>query len=182
MTREQIAGIIRKHAYLSHDHVWEDIIDDILALAPQDTKHRLLKVYPPLGEDKELIQRVNGASERFMQSKDLTDEEWLKLPKEEILQLYKNCYKLLMQFAQQEQSEQVTDKSYEPYFGWCDVDGCKNEGCCGGTGWMKSGYWTLCTNHSRMSREGKKQPKMKQSAIQRESRRDKKTGWLIKKQ
>jgi hypothetical protein len=31
----------------------------------------------------------------FTQIRDLTDEEWLKLPKEEILQLYKNCYKLL---------------------------------------------------------------------------------------
>jgi hypothetical protein len=32
----------------------------------------------------------------FMQTRDLTDEEWLRLPKEEILQLYKNCYKMLI--------------------------------------------------------------------------------------
>ncbi len=31
----------------------------------------------------------------FMQIRDLTDEEWLRLPKEEILQLYKNCYTML---------------------------------------------------------------------------------------
>lgn len=35
-------------------------------------------------------------SVNFMQIRDLTDEEWLKLPKEEILQLYKSCYKILM--------------------------------------------------------------------------------------
>jgi hypothetical protein len=31
----------------------------------------------------------------FMQVKELTDEEWMELPKEEILQLYKNCYQML---------------------------------------------------------------------------------------
>jgi len=73
---------------------------------------------------------------------------------------------------------QEPNQDYEPYFGWCDIDGCKNEGCCGGIGWRKTGYWTLCTDHSRMAREGKKQPKMKQSAIKREKSRDKKTGYL----
>lgn len=37
-----------------------------------------------------------GVSSDFMQIRDLTDEEWLKLPKEEILQLYKNCYEMLI--------------------------------------------------------------------------------------
>ena len=41
----------------------------------------------------------------FMQTRDLTDEEWLKLPKEEILQLYKNCYKLLIQCYASHQEE-----------------------------------------------------------------------------
>jgi hypothetical protein len=35
----------------------------------------------------------------FMQTKELTDEEWMKLPKKEILQLYKNCYKMLMDYT-----------------------------------------------------------------------------------
>jgi uncharacterized membrane protein len=34
----------------------------------------------------------------YMQIRELTDEEWLKLPKEEILQLYKNCYSILMNY------------------------------------------------------------------------------------
>jgi hypothetical protein len=86
-----------------------------------------------------------------------------------------------LKYAQQPQKvEQEEEKptEYIPYFGWCDVDKCKNEGCCGGTGWRKTGYWTLCSNHSRMAREGKKQPKMKQSAVEKESKRDKKTGYL----
>lgn len=40
-------------------------------------------------------QPEKTAEEMFMQFRDLTDEEWLKLPKEEILQLYKNCYQML---------------------------------------------------------------------------------------
>ena len=43
----------------------------------------------------------------FMQIRDLTDEEWLQLPKEEILQLYKNCYKMLMDFTQKTAEEQT---------------------------------------------------------------------------
>lgn len=59
----------------------------------------------------------------------------------------------------------------EPYFGWCDVEGCESEGVSGGSGWRKTGYWTLCRKHSADSRDGKAQPKMKQSAIDREKRR-----------
>jgi len=38
----------------------------------------------------DLINKTN-----FMQWQDLTDEEWMALTKEEILQLYKNCYAML---------------------------------------------------------------------------------------
>ena len=76
------------------------------------------------------------------------------------------------------EGEEVSDKTYEPYHGWCDVDKCESEACCGGTGWRNTGYWRLCTEHSRMERNGEKQPKMKDSSVERESRRDKKTGYL----
>lgn len=76
--------------------------------------------------------------------------------------------------------EVVPEEKYEPYFGWCDVQKCKNEGVCGGMGWRETGYWTLCSKHSAMAREGKKQPKMNQSAINRESKRDRITGYLNK--
>jgi len=33
-----------------------------------------------------------------MQIRELTDEEWMKLPKEEILRLYKNCYSMLQNY------------------------------------------------------------------------------------
>jgi len=67
---------------------------------------------------------------------------------------------------------------YEPYFGWCDVDGCKNEGAAGGSYWRETGYWTLCHKHCQDARDGKPQPKMKTKAIKREKSRDKVTGFL----
>ena len=69
---------------------------------------------------------------------------------------------------------------YEPYFGWCDVDGCENEGCSGGIAWRDTGYWTVCSKHSAEHRNGLEQPKMKQAAVYKESNRDKKTGYLTK--
>jgi len=72
----------------------------------------------------------------------------------------------------------LENEKYEPYFGWCDVKGCKNEGSCGGICWKDTAYWTTCSEHSANNRAGAKQPKMKQSAIDREKRRDKKTGYL----
>ena len=67
---------------------------------------------------------------------------------------------------------------YEPYFGWCDVYDCGNEGCSGGNAWKETGYWTVCAKHSSDFRSGLPQPIMKQSAIDRENSRDKKTGYL----
>ena len=67
---------------------------------------------------------------------------------------------------------------FEPYFGWCDVDGCKNEGCSGGSAWRDTGYWTVCYKHADEHRKGLEQPKMKQSSVERENKRDKKTGYL----
>ena len=72
----------------------------------------------------------------------------------------------------------LADEEYEPYFGWCDVDGCKNEGCSGGSAWRDTGYWTVCYKHSDEHRKGLEQPKMKQSSVERENKRDKKTGYL----
>jgi hypothetical protein len=69
-------------------------------------------------------------------------------------------------------------EKYEPYFGWCDVSGCKNEGCSGGLAWKETGYWTVCSKHSTSARNGDPQPKMKQSAMKREKSRDKVTGYL----
>lgn len=60
---------------------------------------------------------------------------------------------------------------YEPYFGWCDVEGCESEGSSGGCCWKETGYWTTCDEHFKQCREGKPQPKMKQSAIEREGRK-----------
>lgn len=87
--------------------------------------------------------------------------------------------KAMEEYANQSQKT-VTDELYEPYHGWCDVDKCDKEASGGGIGWKETGYWRLCSDHHRMEREGKKQPKMKPESIKRESSRDKKTGYLIK--
>lgn len=34
-----------------------------------------------------------------------------------------------------------------PYFNWCDVDGCGNEGCSGGNAWRETGYWKAATKN-----------------------------------
>jgi len=81
--------------------------------------------------------------------------------------------KKLIEFYQSEEN-----KPYEPYFGYCDVEGCDNEGCSGGRAWSETGYWTVCSKHSSSYRNGDLQPAMKQSAIDREKRRDKITGYL----
>lgn len=45
-----------------------------------------------------LQEQEKEPSANFMQIRELTDEEWLKLPKEEILRLYKNCYSMLQNY------------------------------------------------------------------------------------
>lgn len=64
------------------------------------------------------------------------------------------------------------DEDYEPYFGWCDVEGCDRGGCSGGNAWRETGYWTVCPVHAEDYRKGMPQPKMKQEAIDRENSRD----------
>ena len=64
-----------------------------------------------------------------------------------------------------------SEEEYEPYFGWCNVEGCEREGANGGSCWRNTGYWTVCSKHSQEYREGKPQPPMKQWAIDREKRR-----------
>lgn len=64
------------------------------------------------------------------------------------------------------------------YFPQCDVEGCESVSSDGGGCWRETGYWSVCPEHSRMWREGKPQPQMKQSAIDKEATRDKETGIL----
>jgi hypothetical protein len=64
-----------------------------------------------------------------------------------------------------------SEEEYESYFGWCDVEGCENEGANGGGCWRETGYWTVCSKHSSKYRAGEPQPQMKQTAIDREKRR-----------
>ena len=94
---------------------------------------------------------------------------------------FKAGIKIAKEYYNQKQAE-IENEPKEPYFGWCDVEGCNNEGCSGGMAWNDTGYWTVCSKHSQDYRDGKSQPKMKQTAIDREESRDKKTGWLTKEE
>ena len=67
--------------------------------------------------------------EFFMQSRDLTDDEWLLLPKEEILQLYKNCYAMLKeQFEQEQQPIQGKIEESKLSSGWQQCPKCYGQG------------------------------------------------------
>lgn len=66
----------------------------------------------------------------------------------------------------------------EPYMGWCEVNGCNNEGASGGCYWSDTGYWTICSKHGEDCRNGLPQPKMKVEAVEREKNRDPQTGFL----
>lgn len=90
--------------------------------------------------------------------------------------------KLIRKYGEMLLSESYTSVSNkdvtEPYMGWCDVEGCDNESASNGSYYKDTGYWCLCTEHSKSAREGKPQYFMKQSAIDRENSRDKITGYL----
>ncbi len=60
----------------------------------------------------------------------------------------------------------------------CDVAGCFEGIACGGSYWRETGYWSLCSKHAEMAREDKPQPQMKERALERESHRNKETGFL----
>jgi len=115
---------------------------------PVDFTVNILKQYA--GENGEIVRGTTDLSPL---------EQWL------IMQLYK----LYKRYPREE---------YDPYFGWCDVEGCNNEASSGGTCWRSSGYWWVCSNHADDFRDGKAQPKMKQKAIDKENSRDKEAGYL----
>lgn len=72
----------------------------------------------------------------------------------------------------------IKNHEYEPFFGWCEVEGCENEACSGGVAWKDTGYWFVCHKHMAQWRNGEKQPKMEEFAIKRENSRDSETGYL----
>ncbi len=71
-----------------------------------------------------------------------------------------------------EEKQIKIEPDYEPYMGWCDVEGCDFEACGGGGHWRETGYWLLCLKHMGDCRNGKTQPKMKQESVDRENNRD----------
>jgi restriction endonuclease S subunit len=118
-----------------------------------------------------IIQKQKELIELSRKYANVNDAEILKL----FTQLESELSLLEKETGEEEEEQPI---KYEPYFGWCDVSGCKGEGCSGGNVWRDTGYWTVCSKHSASYRNGDPQPKMKQSAIKREKSRDKITGYL----
>ena len=83
----------------------------------------------------------------------------------------KRCAKELLALLDVSVSLTDSDEEYEPYFGWCNVEGCENEGANGGCCWRETGYWTVCSKHASEYRAGKPQPKMQQKYIDKEATR-----------
>lgn len=87
-----------------------------------------------------------------------------------IIKLSDDDYDLLSDKDFKEQYDPVVEpEEYEPYMGWCDVEGCNNEASIGGCEWRETGYWKICHKHSK--REIAVQPQMKQKSIEREKSR-----------
>ena len=60
----------------------------------------------------------------------------------------------------------------------CDVEGCNKPVSSGGCVWRKTGYWSVCSDHfSACITRKEPQPQMKHEAVERENKRDKKTGY-----
>jgi hypothetical protein len=77
---------------------WEDSQNRIFADNLRERLDNIIILKGKLSELASLKQDKPEKAVNFMQIRELTDEEWLKLPKEEILQLYKNCYAMLQNY------------------------------------------------------------------------------------
>ena len=110
--KELIAYYIRMTRKISTPYVTE-IESELTALesSPDDKHETDGNSYSDIERKNDLVNDEIKKHEtaNFYQTRDLTDEEWLKLPKEEILQLYKNCYKMLMQYINQSPSGTVEE-------------------------------------------------------------------------
>jgi hypothetical protein len=72
---------------------------ELQALESEDDPESDIPKHPTSYRDFTMTEKSEPlVSANFMQIRDLTDEEWLQLPKEEILQLYKNCYSMLQTY------------------------------------------------------------------------------------
>ena len=68
---------------------------------------------------------------------------------------------------------------YLPEGGYtCEVEGCMEVDICGTHWGEETLYLHLCDNHYRESYSGKPMPPIKKYALERESARDKQTGYL----
>ena len=74
-------------------------LESIVNKLPNDTHRQfLLDSMVALKAELTALESMEQSA-NFIQVRELTDEEWLAMPKEEILKLYKNCYGMLQQYV-----------------------------------------------------------------------------------
>jgi hypothetical protein len=177
MKTEEIISLLKRnttpislHAEAIFEHSFSAIANEIIVMsessqsAPEEPKPNTSQV-----ETAEDIWKA-----KCKEFNITTNDKFVRF-KQAILEAMEECA------SQRKEASDEKPQKYEPYFGWCDVSRCKNEGCSGGNAWNDTGYWTVCTKHAASCRAGDPQPKMKQSAIKREKSRDKITGYLPSK-
>jgi len=127
MAREELT----LRTYLKHNNCSEEHIEaEVLRFLDCSICNKILASHPEPQQEKQTAEL------NYMQMRDLTDEEWLKLPKEEILQLYKNCYSMLnqqisysnnhVQYASQSQSSVLPSEESCPDCGGDGIETCTN--------------------------------------------------------
>ena len=107
-------------------------------------------------------------------------DELMRIKKADLINLLELSYKngrvleskIKALQSENERLRKEIDEMDEEYTDPCDVDGCSNQACCGGTSCRESGYWRVCSSHSANARKGGQQPKMRQSSVDREATRD----------
>ena len=102
-------------------------LESIVNKLPNDT-HRQFLLDSMVALKAELTAlESKEQSANFIQVRELTDEEWLAMPKEEILKLYKNCYGMLQQYVkgnyQKAESKSVDQPGTAEERGFHAIDG-----------------------------------------------------------
>ena len=122
---------------------------------------------PQQDEYSKLASQIAELREVFPFPDDADPALLSTTPESCIAEMIKYCKQI--DFQSQLKAEQDDPYSYWPQ---CDVEGCEGVTCSQGRCWRESGYWCVCSKHSQAYRDGKPQPKMKQSAIDKEASRD----------
>jgi len=195
MLEEQIEEILKQDSFRI---TTQQLVDQILALLPQGDEEGLLTEE----QAKKIVLEKHCSPETTARDIVITDTEWDLIRAQKLLDDIKHqkekAVDVLEEMVWQFAYDGIKDnklvlhtgglsalKGAFEELGWddphfykdtdgvtCDVKDCFKRGVTGGINWSETGYWLLCNEHSSSKR---KQPKMKQRAVDRENSRDENT-------